>query len=129
MGGMTKCAMHRLPFLRALVASIFLGSACFASAEDVAPVARKHQVNCQVGLSIRSKPAYESKRVALLEDGAKVTLAGKAVEGDKTQVVPVVVKDGKDADSLWIQISAPKPGYVLYKALGTAPHDYLVPAK
>lgn len=121
--------MNRSLLLRAVVASVFLGSVSCALSGEPAPLARKHQVNCEVGLAIRSKPAYESKRLGLLENGDKVALAGKPVEGDKSKVIPVVSKDAQDAEAMWIQISAPKAGYVLYKALGTAPHDYLVPAK
>jgi len=90
------------------------------------PVAQQHQVNAPVGLIIRSKPSSDSKRLGSLAEGEKVTLAGKAAE--KGMVVPVVVKDAKDADASWIQISKPKAGYVLYRTGGAAPYDYLVPS-
>ncbi len=104
---------------------VFLLTATLAFADE--PVARLHKVNAPVGLIIRSKPGTDGKRLGSLEEGAKVTLAGKAVAGDKNQVVPVVSKDAQDADASWIQISAPKAGYVLYRVGGAAPYDYLVP--
>jgi hypothetical protein len=119
--------MH-FPLLRpAACVFALLISATFASGEE--PVARSHKVNAPVGLSIRSKPSTDGKRLALLEEGDKVTLAGKAVADDKSKVVPVVSKDTQDPDATWIQISAPKAGYVLYRVGGASPYDYLVPAK
>jgi hypothetical protein len=85
------------------------------------------RVNAPVGLIIRSKPGKDRKRLGSLAEGTQVTLAGKALEGDKNQVVPVESKDAQDPDASWIQISAPKAGYVLYRVGGTAPYDYLVP--
>jgi len=105
-----------------LLALLF--SAAIACAEE--PVAQSHQVNAPVGLVIRSKPSSDSKRLGSLAEGEKVTLAGKAAE--KGMVVPVIVKDAKDPEASWIQISKPKAGYVLYRAGGTAPYDYLVPS-
>ncbi len=117
-----------LPFLRpAACVFALLISATFASADE--PVARYHKVNAPVGLSIRSKPSIDGKRLALLEEGDKVTLAGKAVADDKSKVLPVISKDAQDAEASWIQISAPKAGYVLYRVGGTSPYDYLVPCK
>lgn len=104
-----------------------LASATLANADE--PVARCHKVNAPVGLVIRSKPSTDGKRLAVLEEGTKVTLAGKAAADDKSKVTPVVSKDAQDADASWIQISAPKAGYVLYRAGGTSPYDYLVPCK
>lgn len=92
-------------------------------------VARCHKVNAPVGLSIRSKPSIAGKRLALLEEGDKFTLAGKAVADDKTKVLPVVSQDAQDKDASWIQISTPKAGYVLYRVSGASPYDYLVPCK
>jgi uncharacterized protein YgiM (DUF1202 family) len=88
------------------------------------PVDQCLQVNAPVGLVIRSKPSSDSKRLGSLAEGEKVTLAGKAEKG---MVVPVIVKDAKDAEASWIQITKPKASYVLYRAGGTAPYDYLVP--
>ena len=82
-----------------------------------------------MGLIIRSKPGTDGKRLGSVEHLAKVTLAGKAVAADKTQVVPVVSKDAQDPDASWIQISAPKAGYVLYRVGGANPYDYLVPCE
>ncbi|MDB6004337.1 MAG: hypothetical protein JWR15_1324 [Prosthecobacter sp.] len=113
--------------LRASCVLAFLISATLAKGEE--PVSRCHKVNAPVGLSIRSKPSTDGKRLALLEEGAKVTLAGKAVADDKSKVLPVVSKDAQDPDASWIQISAPKAGYVLYRAGGASPYDYLVPCK
>lgn len=92
------------------------------------PVASCHQVNAPVGLVIRSAPGTDGKRLGSLEEGTRVTLAGKAVEGDYNKVVPVVSKDAQDPEASWIQISAPKSGYVLYRTGGVAPYDYLVPS-
>lgn len=121
--------MNRFSFFCVLLTAALAASVTSAFSEEPVAVLRKHQVNCQVGLIIRSKPAYESKRLGSLEDGAKVTLAGKAVDGDKNKVIPVVSKDAQDAEVSWVQIAAPKAGYVLYKAVGAAPHDYLVQSK
>ncbi len=116
------------PLLRpAAFAFAFLFSATFASGDE--PVARCHKVNAPVGLSIRSKPSIDGKRLALLEEGDKVTLAGKAAADDKSKVQPVVSKDTEDPDASWIQISAPKAGFVLYRVGGTSPYEYLVPCK
>lgn len=120
--------MNRSSLLRAAFAFLFAATVTVSFGEE-APVPRKHQVNAPVGLIIRSKPGTTGKRLGSLEEGAKVTLAGKAVEGDKTKVIPVVTKDDGDMDATWIQITTPKAGYVLYRAGGTAPYDYLVPAK
>ncbi len=119
--------MTHSSLLRAGCLFAFLCSATFAIGDE--PVARCHQVNAPVGLVIRSKPGTDGKRLGTLEEGAKVTLAGKAVADDKSKVLPVVSKDAQDADALWIQISAPKAGYVLYRVGGTSPYDYLVPCK
>jgi hypothetical protein len=116
------------PLLRpAACVFALLISATFALGDE--PVARCHKVNAPVGLSIRSKPGIDGKRLALLEEGDKVTLAGKAVANDKNQVLPVVSPDAQDKDTSWIQISAPKAGYVLYRVAGTSPYEYLVPCK
>ncbi|OYW31599.1 MAG: hypothetical protein B7Z47_00585 [Chthoniobacter sp. 12-60-6] len=115
------------PLRRAACVFACLISTTFAG--DVEPVARCHKVNAPVGLSIRSKPGIDGKRLALLEEGDKVTLAGKAVADDKSKVLPVVSKDAQDPDASWIQISAPKAGYVLYRVGGASPYDYLVPCK
>lgn len=115
------------PLLRTACALAFLISATFALGEE--PVARSHKVNAPVGLVIRSKPGTDGKRLAILEEGTKVTLAGKAASDDKTKVQPVVSKDAQDPDASWIQISAPKAGYVLYRAGGASPYEYLVPCK
>jgi hypothetical protein len=86
-------------------------------------------VNAPVGLVIRSKPGTVGKRIGTLEEGAKVTLAGKVTADDKNKVTPIVSKDAQDPDASWIQISEPKAGYVLYRVGGTSPYDYLVPCK
>lgn len=114
-------------FLRTTLVLAFCISACWAGAEE--PVSRCHKVNAPVGLSIRSKPGMDGRRLGLLEEGAKVTLAGKAVTNDKTKVLPVVTKDAKDPDATWIQVSSPKAGYVLYRVGGASPYEYLVPCK
>lgn len=93
------------------------------------PVNRCHKVNAPVGLVIRSKPGTDGKRLAVLEEGTKVTLAGKAADNDKKKVQPVVSKDAQDPEASWVQISAPKAGYVLYRVSGSSPYDYLVPCK
>lgn len=103
--------MNLSSFLRATCLLAVFISATHASAEE--PVARCHKVNAPVGLVIRSKPGTDGKRLAVLEEGTKVTLAGKAAADDKNKVLPVVSKDAQDADASWIQISAPKAGYVL----------------
>ena len=113
--------------LRATCLLTFLASATLANADE--PVARCHKVNAPVGLVIRSKPGTDGKRLAVLEEGTKVTLAGKAAADDKNKVTPVVSKDAQDADVSWVQISAPKAGYVLYRAGGSSPYDYVVPCK
>lgn len=113
--------------LRAAFVSVFCISATWASADE--PVTRCHKVNAPVGLVIRSKPGTDGKRLAVLEEGTKVTLAGKAVADDKNKVLPVVSKDAQDPEASWIQISAPKAGYVLYRVGGSSPYDYLVPCK
>ncbi|MBK8037348.1 MAG: hypothetical protein IPK22_09465 [Verrucomicrobiaceae bacterium] len=69
-------------------------------------------------------PSSDSKRLGSLAEGEKVNLAGKAEKG---MVEQVILKDAKDADASWIQITKPKAGYVLYRVGGTAPYDYLVP--
>lgn len=93
------------------------------------PVNRCHKVNAPVGLVIRSKPGTDGKRLAVLEEGTKVTLAGKAADNDKKKVQPVVSKDAQDPEASWVQISTPKAGYVLYRVSGSSPYDYLVPCK
>lgn len=108
--------------MKALFLALLL-SATAAGADE--PIAQCHQVQAPVGLVIRSKPSTEGKRLGSLTEGTKVTLAGKAAE--KGLVTPVIVKDAKDPDASWIQIAKPKAGYVLYRAGGTAPYDYLVP--
>ncbi|MCX6848715.1 MAG: hypothetical protein NTY98_07320 [Verrucomicrobia bacterium] len=113
--------------LRAAFVSAFCISATLANADE--PVTRCHKVNAPVGLSIRSKPGIDGKRLALLEEGDKVTLAGRAVADDKTKVFPVVSKDAQDPEASWVQISEPKAGYVLYRVSGSSPYDYLVPCK
>ena len=113
--------------LRAACVFAFFISASLASCDE--PVARCHKVNAPVGLVIRSKPGTDGKRLAVLEQGTKVTLAGKAVADDKSKVLPVVSKDAQDPEASWVQISAPKAGYVLYRVGGTIPYDYLVPCK
>ena len=118
--------IHSL-LLRATYVCAFFISASLASADE--PVARCHKVNAPVGLVIRSKPGTDGKRLAVLEEGTKVTLAGKAAAKDKSKVQPVVSKDAQDPEASWIQISAPKAGYVLYRVGGTSPYDYLVPCK
>ncbi len=62
-----------------------------------------------------------------VEHRAKVTLAGKAVPDDKSKVIPVVSKDARDPDASWVQFTGPKAGYLLYRAGGSSPYDYLVP--
>ncbi len=116
--------------------SLLLRAACvfaFAFSTSLAlgdePVARCHKVNAPVGLVIRSKPGTDGKRLAVLEEGTKVTLAGKVVADDKNKVLPVVSKDAQDPEASWVQISAPKAGYVLYRVSGSSPYDYLVPCK
>ena len=113
--------------LRAAFVFAFCISATLASGDE--PVARCHKVNAPVGLVVRSKPGTDGKRLAVLEEGAKVTLAGKAVADDKNKVLPVVSNDASDPEASWIQISAPKAGYVLYRVSGSSPYDYLVPCK
>jgi len=113
--------------LRAAFVFALCISATLASADE--PVARCHKVKAPVGLSIRSRPGTDGKRLALLEEGDKVTLAGKALADDKTKVLPVISKDVQDPEASWIQISAPKAGYVLYRVSGSSPYDYLVPCK
>lgn len=115
------------PLLRTACAFAFFISTTFASGEE--PVARSHKVNAPVGLVIRSKPGTDGKRLGALEEGLKVTLAGKAVANDKNKVLPVVSQDAQDKDATWIQISAPKAGYVLYRVSCVSPYDYLVPCK
>ena len=115
--------MKTSAFLRAVLAFTLL-TATAAFADE--PVARLHKVNAPVGLIIRSKPGTNGKRVGSLEEGTQVTLAGKAVAEDKSKVVPVVSKDAQDPDASWVQISAPKAGYVLYRVGGANPYDYLV---
>jgi len=117
------------PLLHAACVFALFISVTFASGEEA--VARCHKVNAPVGLSIRSKPGIDGKRLALLEEGAKVTLAGKPVadDKDKDKVLPVVSKDAQDPEASWVQISAPKAGYVLYRVGGSSPYDYLVPCK
>ncbi len=115
------------PLLHAACVFALFISVTFASGEEA--VTRCHKVNAPVGLSIRSKPSIAGKRLALLEEGDKVTLAGKAVADDKTKVLPVVSQDAQDKDASWIQISTPKAGYVLYRVSGASPYDYLVPCK
>jgi hypothetical protein len=112
---------------RLLIFAVFtlLFTATLAFANE--PVPRIHKVNAPVGLIIRSKPGTDGKRLGSLTEGTQVTLAGKAVAGDRNQVVPMVSKDAQDPDASWIQISAPKAGYVLYRVGGTSPYDYLVP--
>jgi hypothetical protein len=127
--GMTAHRMTRSLLLRASFACVLLLSAASASAYGDEPVARCHQVNAPVGLVIRSKPGTDGKRLGALEQGVKVTLAGKAVPTDKQLVIPVVSQDAQDLEASWIQISAPKAGYVLYRVAGTSPYDYLVPCK
>ncbi len=118
--------MQRSLLRRAAIACGLLLAVTIAIAADE-PVSRCHQVNAPVGLVIRSKPGTHGKRLGTLEQGAKVTLEGEPAPGDKNRVVPVVSKDAQDPDAAWIQISAPKAGYVLYRASGAAPYDYLVP--
>ena len=113
--------------LRASCLLAFLISAALASGDE--PVSRCHKVKAPVGLVIRSKPGTDGKRLAILEEGTKVTLAGKTLAEDKSKVQPVVSKDAQDPDASWIQISAPKAGYVLYRVGGTSPYEYLVPCK
>lgn len=110
----------------ACLSALFI-SATLASAGE--SVARCHQVNAPVGLVIRSKPGINGRRLGALEEGLKVTLAGKAVANDKSQVIPVVSQDAQDPEASWVQISAPKAGYVLYRVSGASPYDYLVPCK
>jgi len=85
--------------------------------------------NAPVGLVIRSKPGTDGKRLTVLEQGTKVTLAGKTVADDKNKVIPVVSQDAQDPEASWVQISAPKAGYVLYRVSGTSPYAYLVPCE
>ena len=113
--------------LRAACVFAFVFSTALALGDE--PVARCHKVNAPVGLVIRSKPGTDGKRLAVLEEGTKVTLAGKAVADDKTKVLPVVCKDAQDSEASWVQISAPKAGYVLYRVSGSSSYDYLVPCK
>lgn len=120
--------MNFSSLLRFGVSAFFVFATTCAFADE-APVAIRHQVNAPVGLIIRSKPSSKTKRVGSLEEGVKVTLAGKAVEGDKTKVIPVVFKDAEDPDASWIQITKPQAGFVLYRAGGSAPYEYLVPVK
>jgi len=105
--------------MKALLFALLISTAAAWASE---PVAQCHQVNAPVGLIIRSKPSSDSKRLGSVAEGEKVTLAGKVAE--KGMVEPVIVQD---ADASWIQITKPKAGYVLYRAGGTAPYDYLVP--
>ncbi len=119
--------MSHSVLLRAAFVFAFCISATLASADE--PVTRCHKVNAPVGLVIRSKPGTDGKRLGALEEGTKVTLAGKAVADDKNKVLPVVSKDAQDPEASWIQISAPKAGYVLYRVSGSSPYDYLVPCK
>ena len=100
-----------------------------ALATGAEPVSLFHKVNAPVGLVIRSKPGTDGKRLGTLEDGARGTLAGKVSADEKNVVLPVVSKDRQDPDASWVQISAPKAGYVLYRVSGTSPYDYLVPCK
>ncbi len=120
--------MNCSSFLRVACATVFVFASTLVLGDEAA-VARQHKVNAPVGLVIRSKPSTTGKRLGAIEEGTKVTLAGKAVEGDKTKVVPVVSKDDQDIDASWIQITAPKAGYVLYRAGGSAPYEYLVPVE
>ena len=113
--------------LRAACVFAFVFSTALALGDE--PVARCHKVNAPVGLVIRSKPGTDGKRLAVLEEGTKVTLAGKVVADDKNKVLPVVSKDAQDPEASWVQISAPKAGYVLYRVSGSSPYDYLVPCK
>lgn len=109
--------------------SLFVVFATTCAFAEEAPVPRVHQVNAPVGLVIRSKPSTKTKRVGSLEEGLKVTLAGKPVEGDKTKVIPVVYKDVENPEVSWIQITKPQTGFVLYRAGGASSYEYLVPAK
>ncbi len=113
--------------MRAACTIAFVFSTTLAIGDE--PVARCHKVNAPVGLVIRSKPGTDGKRLAVLEEGTQVTLAGKAAADDKNKVLPVVSKDAQDPDASWVQISVPKAGYVLYRVSGISPYDYLVPCK
>ena len=119
--------MNHSSLLRAASLFAFVFYTTLALGEE--PVARCHKVNAPVGLVIRSKPGTDGKRLAVLEEGTKVTLAGKAVADDKNKVLPVVSKDARDPEASWVQISAPRAGYVLYRVSGTSPYDYLLPCK
>lgn len=114
-----------------LLCATFVFVFCIAITTVLAdePVARCHKVNAPVGLVIRSKPGTDGKRLGVLEEGAKVTLAGKAAGDDQSKVLPALSKDAQDADATWVQISAPKAGYVLYRVGGASPYEYLVPCK
>lgn len=110
--------MKRLAFVLAVLALNF-------SLHADEPVPACHRVNAPVGLVIRAQPSTTSKRLGALEEGLKVTLAGNA--DAKGLVTPVISKDAQEPDMLWVQISKPKAGYVLYRFAGTSPYDYLVP--
>ncbi|WP_461784214.1 hypothetical protein [Prosthecobacter sp.] len=62
------------------------------------PGPRQQKVNTPAVLIICREPSTDGKRLGSLAKGIKVTLAGKAVEGDKNQGVPVVTQDAAESD-------------------------------
>jgi hypothetical protein len=103
------------------------------TAEDEEPfieginVAQRHTVRCEVGLSIREKPSYHSRRVGLLENGDNVLIAGDKTD-DPEIVWASLLPDADDSQTVWIQIVKPKAGYVLYHTTDSnGLYEYLVP--
>ncbi len=92
-----------------------------------ADISKQQKVHCEVGLSIRKKPDYNSPRVALLEDNDKVTVAGAKTDDPKIVGV-TLLPDASEAQTYWIEIVKPKAGFVLYQTVDSnGVYEYLVP--
>ena len=108
------------------IASVAIWSISTGAAQPTGsdPMTEYHKVYSEVGLLIRATASSKGRKIGSLQKGQKVKLDGESLAGTGA-VYPMMKKDAEGA--YWVEIKAPKEGYVLYSSDDDPEYTYIVP--